>query len=184
MPRIKVRLPTLLTRDDAESAMNALALSLNNQRKLVAARDGKVLSINKDYESPLGELDEEIQRQTDSLCAWAESNPDAFPKGRKSIHLVAGTLGFRTGSPKLALLSRAFNWERVLALVEQFWPSFIRLKKEVDKEGILAMHSQAADKTASDAELKRLGLKVTQEETFFIEPNLTDLDARQSTEAA
>jgi phage host-nuclease inhibitor protein Gam len=180
MPRIKVQLPTLLTRDDAESTMRELAIALNAQRAHIVERDSKVLAINKTYESALATLDESIKVKTDSLRAWAESNPDVFPKGRKSLDLVCGVLGFRTGTPKLSLLSRAFNWERVLALVKQLWPAFIRIKEEVDKEGILSMHSQAEDKSAADAELKRLGLKVVQDESFFIEPDLTDLDARQS----
>ena len=178
--RIKVQLPTLITRDDAETAMRELAMQLNQQRCYIVDRDAKVLTINKTFESALAELDQSIKAKTDTLRAWAESNPDQFPKGRKSLDLVAGVIGFRTGTPKLSLLSRAFNWERVLALVESFWPAFIRLKKEVDKEGILAMHSQSQDKPLADAELKRLGLKVTQEESFFIEPKLTDLESRQT----
>ena len=177
--RIKVNLPTVLTRADAESAMKDLALAVNDQRITSALRDDEVLAVNVKYELNLARLDQAVKTKTDALRAWAEANPDQFPKGRKSLDLVSGTLGFRTGTPKLALLSRAFNWERVLALVEQFWPGLIRLKKEVDKEGLLAMHSQAQDKPAADAELKRCGLKVTQEESFYIEPDLTQFDTRQ-----
>ena len=94
--------------------------------------------------------------------------------------MLSGILGFRTGTPKLTLLSRVFNWVRVLALVEEHQPGFIRLKKEVDKEGLLTLHSQATDRAVADAELKRMGLKVTQEESFYIEPNLTELEPRQT----
>ena len=181
--RITVSLPSLLTREDAESAMTELAQHVNNRRKLITKRDGQILAINKDYEQPLAALDDRIETTTDTLRAWAESTPDAFPKGRKSLDLVSGIIGFRTGMPRLALLSRAFNWERVLHLVEQFWPACVRLKKEVDKEQLLSLHAQAEDKPAAEAELKRLGLKVVQDETFFIDPKLTDTDTRQ-TEAA
>lgn len=176
--RIKVPLPTLTTRDQAESAMTALAAQVNDQRILTALRDDEILAINVRYEANLAKVSADIKQHTDALRAWAEASPDQFPKDRKSIQLTSGTLGFRIGNPKLALLSRAFNWDRVVAQIEAYWPEFLRLKKEVDKEAVLSMHSQATDKTVADAELKRLGLKVTQDETFFIEPDLTQFDTR------
>ena len=178
--RLKVTLPTITTRAEAESVMSDLAEAVNDQRKLIADRDTEILTINEHYAPALSDLALEIQAETDTLRAWAESSPDAFPKGRKSLELLAGVLGFRTGTPKLSLLSRAFNWERVQVLVEQYWPGFIRLKKEVDKEGLLSLYSQAGDKPAATEELKRCGLRVVQVETFYIEPKLTEVETRQT----
>ncbi len=177
--RIKLNLPLITTRDEAEAVMNDLATYVNERRKVTADLDAEILSAKDDYAPDLTALDEVIKSTSDHLRAWAEANPAEFPKDRKSIVLASGTLGFRTGTPKLALLSRAFNWERVLALVEQYWPSFIRIKKEVNKEEILSLYAGASNQSASDAELKRLGLKVTQEESFYIEPKLTELTTRQ-----
>ena len=182
--RITVKTELLSTRDEAESAMTELAAAVNHKRRLTAQRDAEVLAINTKYESGLANFDYIANQKTDALRAWAEANPDQFPKGRKSIDMTSGVLGFRIGMPRLALFSRAFNWERVLALVEQFWPGFIRIKKEVDKEGLLAQHGQATDKTAATADLQRLGLKVTQDETFFIEPKLTETETRQTQDAS
>ena len=181
MSRIKVTLTTIPNRDGAEQVMNDLALMENNRRNLITQRDEEVLGIKTKYEPGLAAYAESIKSHTETLRAWAEANPDAFPKDRKSVKMTSGTLGFRTGMPKLALLSRAFNWDRVLALVEQFWPGLIRLKKEVDKEGLIAMHSQAQDRATADAELRRCGVKVTQEESFFVEPDLTQFQQRQVT---
>lgn len=178
--RIKIELPTLMTRQDAEAAMNDLATAVNTKNRLTTQMDAQLITIKSDYEAPLAAVDEIIQTTTDTLRAWAEANPETFPKGSKSLTLVAGTLGFRTGTPKLALLSRAFNWDLVLAMVKQFWPSFIRTEEAVDKQGLLGLHSQAEDKLASDAELRRLGLKVVQEESFYIEPDLTTLATRKT----
>ena len=179
--RIKISLPQLVTRDDAEAAMNELALAVNNQRRLITQRDALVLKVNNQFESPLGELDADIKAKTDTLRAWAEAHPEEFPKNRKSLDLSAGVLGFRTGTPKLTLLSRAFTWDKVLALLSASatWAGFIRTKQEVDKEVILGAYSQAADQRAFDEDIRALGLKVTQDESFFVEPRLTDLDARQ-----
>lgn len=174
--RIRVQLPQILTRREAEDQMNRLAITINNQRKLIANRDAEVLAVNKRYEANLAKCDEAVQASTSALEAWALANPAEFPAGRKSLELVAGKLGFRTGNPKLSLLSRAFNWEKVLTLVQSKIAAWVRTKHEVDKEAILAAY---ASRQTTDNDLRALGLQVIQDETFFIEPNLTDLEKRQ-----
>lgn len=171
--RIKINLPTITTRDEAEFVMNELALAENNRRKLLAIRDGQVLAINSKYEAGIAACAEQVKEKSDLLRAWAETYPEAFPKNRKSIEFVAGTLGFRTGTPKLTLLSRAWTWEKVLAEAMHYIPNFIRSKPELDKEAIIAQREELSDA------LPKIGVKVTQAESFFVEPALTDTAARQ-----
>ena len=180
--RIKVQLPLIKSREEAESVMNELATAANMQRTFLAARDEEVLAINSKYEADLADCSEVLKLKTDALRAWAESNPQEFPKGKKSVEMLSGTLGFRTGTPKLALLSRAFTWDKVLELLRSLaaWTPYIRTKDEVDKEGILAAASQAPDKPAFTDDLKRVGLQVKQDETFFVEPRLTPVESRQT----
>lgn len=180
--RIKVQLPMIKSREEAETVMNELASAANNQRSFLALRDEEILSVNSKFEADLAECAQILKDRTDALRAWAECNPDAFPKGRKSLELLSGTLGFRTGMPKLAVLSRAFNWERVLDLVKSAvaWKRFVRTKEELDKEGIIAAAAAAADKAQFADELKRVGLQVKQDDTFFIEPKLAAVESRQS----
>ena len=174
--RIKIKLSTetLITRDDAEQAMNALALAENNKRKLVAARDAAVLKVQENSAPGIAECETFIEQKTVELQAWAESHPDAFAKGRKSLELAAGTLGFRTGTPKLCLLSRAWNWKKVADALMVHLPNFIRSVPEPDKEGLLAQREELATM------FPLIGIKVEQGESFFIEPKLTDTDAKQS----
>lgn len=172
--RIKIALPTIASRDDAEAVMNELAQTANNQRKLVAARDAAVLAINQRFESDLAACDESLRTQTDALRVWAKTNPDQFPKGRKTIEFVSGKLGFRTGTPKLALLSRAWTWDKVCRAVEQFLPNFIRNAPEVDKEAIIAQRAEV------EFILPKCGVKVVQGESFFVEPKLTEVETRQT----
>jgi phage host-nuclease inhibitor protein Gam len=113
-----------------------------------------------------------IKEKSEALRAWAEANPDQFPRDRKSIQFVTGVLGFRTGTPKLALLGKT-TWDMALRAVMGLLPNFVRNEPAIDKEAILAQRDELADF------LPKVGLKVTQEEAFFIEPALTDTDARQ-----
>ncbi len=171
--RIKVNLPLIATRTEAESVMNDLSLTANNRRKLAARMDAAVLKIQDEVAPGLAECDADIKTKSDALRAWAESNPTEFGK-KKSIEFLAGTLGFRTGTPKLALLSRAWNWDKVLEALKArpLFKSFIRTKEEVDKEALITAY------TIAKADLSVIGAKVVQDESFFVEPNLTDAEAK------
>jgi len=174
--RIKKSLVHLDTREAAETAMNELALTANNRRKFVARMDAQLLAIKEEFEPMLAACDDAIRERTDALQAWAEANPEAFGK-RKSLEFATGILGFRTGTPKLALLSRAWTWELVLEKIQERAFQFVRTKEEVDKEAILAFHAGAPDKPEAEAKvLKPIGVQVKQDEGFFIEPKLSAAD--------
>ena len=170
--RIKIKLPLITTRNEAEATMNDLCLAANNRRKLAARMDAAVLKIQEEAAPGIAQCDADIKAKTDSLCAWAEAHPEEFGK-RKSIDFLAGTLGFRTGTPKLKLLAR-WNWVAVLDAIQQRAFSFIRNTPEVDKEAIISFFTSSEDKPAVVANvLTPIGVKVVQEESFFVEPNLT-----------
>lgn len=163
---------SLVIRDraEAETHVNTVAALVNERRGIAAAMDEKILNLKQEYELELANLDAQIKVGTDNLEAWAIANPAEFGKA-KSIEFLAGRIGFRTGTPKLALLSRAWNWERVTAAVQSLLPNFIRNKPEVDKEAIIAQRVELEEFLPS------VGVKVTQGESFFVEPKLTEEQA-------
>ena len=169
--RIKVALPLLASRDEAEAVMHELALAANSRRKFVARMDTKILDVQNQFAPAIAECDAAIKAKTDALRAWAEANPQEFGK-RKSIDFLSGILGFRTGTPKLALLNRAWNWEKVTDAVCHHLPNFVRSKPEVDKEAIIGQR----DEEEIQAVLPRCGLKVVQGESFYVEPHLTEVE--------
>lgn len=180
--RIKIQLPSLASRDDAEAAMRDLAIDANIIRGLTAERDDEVLAINRKYEAELAKAQRRIDALSDALRVWAETHPAEFPKDRKSIQFLSGLLGFRTGTPKLSLTSRAWSWEKVLEAIKLRAFNFVRTKEEVDKEAILAFVN-AGPEPAAELEqkiLRPIGLKITQGESFYIEPALTETPSRQS----
>jgi len=180
--RIKVKLPQLETRDDAEAAVGAVALLTISQQKTTAKMDAELTAIRQKYEASLSEINASLKLETDKLRAWAEANPDEFPKGRKSIQFVQGTIGFRTGTPKVVLLNRSWNWKKVLKAIHDFsLTNFIRVKEEVDRDAILSSNSQAKDPVFhANGVLRPIGVKIAKEESFFIEPNLTEVETRQT----
>jgi phage host-nuclease inhibitor protein Gam len=105
----------------------------------------------------------------DKLQLFAETNPEMFEQ-KKSLELSHGKIGFRTGTPKLKLL-KSFNWDRVVEKLEQHLPSFVRTKKEADKEKLLSCRDEAS--TAE--KFKLIGIEVVQDETFFVEPKTEEV---------
>lgn len=165
--RIKTQSPTITTREEAEAAMNLLAEAEAAKRRLSAELDSQILGLKDQYAPLLSAREAEIKLQFTALRAWAEAHPQEFGK-KKSLQLLAGVLGFRTGTPKLALLSKAWNWDKVLAAALVYLPNFIRQKPELDKEQILAQRDEL------EPVFHRVGVKVVQDESFYVEPNLTE----------
>ena len=175
--RIKINLPLITSRLDAEAAMNDLANTANNRRKFITRLDAEKLAVEEKYAANIAACDTAIKVQSDALRAWAEANPAEFGK-RKSLDFAAGTLGFRTGTPKLKLLPR-WTWVHVLIEIQNRAFNFIRNTPEVDKEAILTFYASATDKPAVEAKvLAPIGVKVVQDESFFVEPKLTDTEVQ------
>ena len=175
--RIKIKLPLISTRTEAEAAMNDLSLAANNKRKLAAKMDAERLAIENKYAGDLAVCDAFVKEKSEALRAWAEASPEEFGK-KKSIEFLAGTLGFRTGTPKLKLLAR-WTWDKVLEAIEARAFNFIRTTPEVDKEAIITFFNTSTDKAEVEAKvLAPIGVKVVQDESFYVEPKLTDTEVQ------
>lgn len=133
------------------------------------------------YTPALDQCGADIKTKSALVQAWAEANPDEFSK-KKHVDFFAGKVGFRTGTPKLKCVT-GWTFNRVLEKLQSLaWGhAFVRVKSEVDKEAIIAGHAQG---TFQPAELREIGVKVEQDEAFFIEPNLAVIQDRLVKEAA
>jgi phage host-nuclease inhibitor protein Gam len=178
--RIKVVTPVIQTRDEAEGVMNALALIATNKRIIAGRMDKEILAVQEKYSGQLTKCDAVIAIEAQKLEAWANAHPEEFPKNKKSIELLAGTIGFRKDTPSLVLLNRSFTWAKVaLAVTKNKWRKFARVKIEVDKNAILSRSGTLEKPTKFQREtLPVLGLKIVQAENFFVEPNLTETEEK------
>jgi phage host-nuclease inhibitor protein Gam len=161
--RIKLIGPELTTRADVEETLQNVAhLTLLRDDQEVAMNE-QLHCIRKLYEPKITNADQEIDRLSASLKTWAENNVDEFGK-RKSIEMFFGAIGFRTGTPKLKTLSK-WTWEKVkAALINHKMGHYTRTKTDVDKEKLLADR-----KTLGKEKLAEFGMKVHQDESFFVE---------------
>ncbi|HEV2329214.1 MAG TPA: host-nuclease inhibitor Gam family protein [Verrucomicrobiae bacterium] len=175
----KPLVPTPTTRAEVEALVGDIRLLQIQRMSIQADREARVQALDDKFSRVLVPLDDQLEVKIAQVQAWAEANPVEFEK-KKSIEFTHGTIGFRTGTPKLVLLSRAWNWKKALAAVQQFLPAFLRSVPEIDKESIIA---QRDDETLKWA-LPRCGLKVDQGESFFVDPKIEDVNTTVKKEAA
>lgn len=160
-----------LTRADADRLIREIAELTIEQRDRKNDIDAQILAIREAHSPRLDEIKVALGDKTNLVQSWAQENPDAFGKLR-SLQFESGRIGYRTGTPKLKLLNRKWSWETCLSAVEKILPSFIRTKPEIDREAIINQREELTEF------LPLVGLKVEQDETFFVEPDLAKLEAR------
>ena len=166
--RMKKTLVTIETRDQLEFAMAQISTCMSGRDGLVAKLENEITDARARYEPQITSYGETINENFEACQRWAEANPSAFAT-KKSLDLMHGTLGFRTSTPRLKLLS-GWNWNRVLEMLAvNKLTDYIRQKQEPDKERLLADRE-----TLTDATLKRVGVTVAQDETFYIDPKRED----------
>jgi len=171
--RIKVTGPTIRSRSEAETVLGDIRSATITRNQAMADRERERKAIDDTYGAALERLDREIETRSEQLRGWAEANPSEF-NGLKSLDLTHGVVGWRIGNPTLKTLT-GWSWDRVLEKLESVTDGlrFIRTKEEVDKQALLAERA-----TFTAEQLRELGVKITQEEAFFVEPKLDEADNR------
>ena len=169
--RIRLTKTIISSRAEAETTLGEIAASTASLNQLKAELDQELTAVRQRYEQRIDALSKQIETQSGLLQQWAEGAPEEFPEGRKSIELLHGRLGFRTSNPALKTIA-GWTFKKVLEVIT---PDFIRVKQDLDKEAVLAAHASGY---LNDSKLKSVGLRVVQEEAFFIEPKIEEAAAK------
>jgi phage host-nuclease inhibitor protein Gam len=147
-------------------AAEVAALKLEEVR-LNAELDARLRLAREQVEPELERVRAGIAAKTEAVRGWAELHPEAFA-GRRSLELPDALLGWRASPPALKPQA-GWTWERVTANLkaQPEWRAYLRVREEPNQVRLLA------DRLAlGDEALARMGLCVTQEEVFFLEPRL------------
>ena len=126
--------------------------------------DEQITKIREKYAADLADLKEVKTTSFETIQTYAVNNRDAFGK-KRSMELTHGTIGFRTGTPKLKLLSK-FTWEKSVEMLKVLLPEYVRTTDEAAKDKLLA-DRESPEVSALFADC---GIKVDQDESFFVEP--------------
>ena len=168
--REKKTVYTGITSEQMEQAFADYAKADARQQKITADMDVAMTKIREKWQDELTKLAETKETSFDILQAYAMENRDELFSKRKSLETTHGTLGFRTGTPKLKTL-KGFTWASVLNLLKEFLPGYVRTIEEPAKDKLLADR----DDEETYALFPKVGIAVVQDETFFVEPKKEDL---------
>lgn len=162
-----ITIPTIHSFDECDGTILRIADCEQELAKAEAEMNEKIQIVRDEFEKKTNvtrAMKEGLSSELERFCV---TNKDAFEKSR-SKNFIHGTVGFRSTPPKTAPLNRKYKWETILELIKRFpWASkFIRTKEDVDKEAILASY---ASKEVDDQKLAAIGLKIDQQEKFFID---------------
>ena len=156
------------TREQAEAAMDALALATHRRDKLEAELNIKLTFVREQYESELAGLAKTITTETTRLREWADANPSLFDSAR-SLKLLHGIIGYRLGNWAVKLI-RGFKLDRAVALAKTvLGEAYVRTRTDLDKELILADRAKIPP-----AQLASCGLRLEQAEAFYATPEKTE----------
>jgi phage host-nuclease inhibitor protein Gam len=181
MNRLKLKSPAVKSRAEMETLVRDITGLKLNEKLLVAGMDAELKAVRDSYESRLNTVTQVLGEKTDAARAWADANPAEFVR-RKSIEFANGTIGFRTGTPKLKALAKN-KWDAVLqSLRSARWgTAYLRVKEEINKEQIIA---DIGAGILREADLRKAGAQVVREESFYVEPKLTRVEGREKAQAA
>ena len=176
MSKKKEKTMMIETREGLELTMNVFAIRAAEFKSITAKMDVEIGSVREKYTAALTQIADDMKPLADALEEWAELHPEAFAE-KKSLELVAGKIGYRCSPPAVKTLPKVKE-ESAIRLIEAeecYREKYIRMLAELDREAILASY---ACKEVCDETLKRLGLRVVQTETFYIDPAETKAEAK------
>lgn len=160
---------TGVSREAADEAFATYAKNDAQLQKINADIELQCAKIREKYADKLATLTEEKDKAFDTLQAFATENQAELFSKKKSLDMAHGTIGFRTGTPKLKTL-KGFTWTSALELVKEFLPDYVRQTWDIAKDKLLA------DRDAEEmlSRMAKCGMQVVQDEAFYVEPKKED----------
>lgn len=161
----------IATREELEAEMDRYAAARIAEAAEKAAMEEDVRLAREKHEESLAARKAEAEASFRVLERWARANPGAFAE-KKSLELVHGRIGFRTGMPRLSVPRGADEAALCEALLASGLAEAVRTERRLDASRIIAL-AAAAQGTAAAETYARLraafGVHVTQAERFFAE---------------
>lgn len=160
----RVKVKTGISETEFQDALAQYASSDASICKINADLDMKITELRKKYEDQLSDLTNKRNESFDILKNYSVENKDSLFLKKKSMETTHGTIGFRTGTPKLKTL-KGFTWNAVTNMLKEFLPAYVRTVEEPAKDKLLADR----DNEGVINQMKKVGIEVVQDETFYIE---------------
>lgn len=178
--RLKMTGPTVRTKSDAESAMSSLRELHLQLTQINLDRESAVKLIDESFNNKSVVIQAKMDSIVHSLGEWAEDNKSEFGKA-KSLELAHGTIGWQINPPSVKQLS---GWKldesiEAISKIPEWAEKYIRNKPELNKAALLNDRESLTDKETPNPELLRsVGLKIDQQEPFYAQPKIEDVNPK------
>lgn len=171
MTRIKKRVISDVTAEQAQEASQLYATNYNKLEKIQAKMNEEINKVKDKYQDDITEITDNLEEPYETLQVFAREQKTQWGK-KKSFELLHTTIGFRTGTPKV-VKDKKFTWDAVLELMKKnkIFKAFIRSKEEINKEAILAEKNVAILGQLTE----ECYVSVDQDETFFVTPKIEEV---------
>lgn len=169
--------PTIQNRHQLDAVVeNIVQLQLDHD-ELRRTQDQEITEIRRKYRTSLAEVERYLVIETSWVETWARNNPDAFGENQ-SLDCTHAAIGFRVTPCRVERASRRWTWSAISSkLADVAWGRrYLRVPPpEVNKEALLADRAEL-----SATELRQVGIKIIQDERFFITPHRSPESAAAS----
>lgn len=169
MSRVKKKVIAGISRETADEAFALYADVHNELAKMEVKMNEELNKVRDKYQEKITQLEEQKEQQFEVLQVYATEQKEGWGK-RKSLEMLHGKIGFRTGTHKLKC-GKGFNWTSVTALLKEYFPEYIRTVEEPNKEKLIGDR----ENEGFDNICKKVHIKVVQDETFYVEPKVEQL---------
>jgi len=148
------------------------------------ALEEELAAVRQKHRPALERLSQALDEARGRARAWAEDYRP-YLQERRSLTIAGARLGFRRRPPRLERRNAKQTWERVAARLGKLdWAArYLRTPEpppaEVDKKALLADRAKL-----TKGQLAAAGLRIVQDETFYIEPEPATTPARERLRAA
>lgn len=167
MPRIKP--VEIENKEECVELINEISRLELERRKQELELKRQIQKIQDEIGPGIVALQELIEGKVARVSAYLDTHSAVmFKKGTKSGETALADFGFRIGNPTLST-AKKWKWDDVIKALklDDLMKAYVRTKEEVNKDLIKADY--AADKITPEM-LAAFGMKITQSESFWIEP--------------
>lgn len=143
-PKTKAQaLTACQSRDEVQSMIALVGECEREITRLTTEMNDKIAIITEEYASQIQPLKLAIDEMTAKAQIWCEANRnELLEKGGKTANLITGEVAWRMRPPSVSLR----KIDEVIEHLERFGlDRFIRVKKEINKEAILAEPTAVTD---------------------------------------
>ena len=176
MSRIKIEeeIKPIATKEEYFEVVDDIATLDVERQKLEVELKARHQEIDNQFGEKLDALKKEIQcKMRRAQPYFIDHKDELCAKGQKQGETKLAIFGIRTGMPKFVKKVRT----ALKALAEEWFErkglkTFIRAARDIDQASVIALWKE--DREKFNAVIPKSQVKVTQEDTFWVEPKADD----------